>query len=265
MSRDEGSLTADWLELGAVDPALADDFDPAVFAKNPFEQTIRSFRRDRATVIAATPEEAAFAIKFGEQQADREQAAYDRSGGFTGPNEETRKVFWDVNKKWRRLEAWGIDPLGDILDGKPTFPELAPYYKRWRHVSQAWKDQAGVRPRDQPAGANGVAAAENTASEYGYPGPLKKFESRIKDGRDQGYGSEHRIEDVDIEDSSDAYAAAKTVDNAIPNELKPNLGSKGEFVLPWWGKVALGLGLVGALFVGGSTIAAYLPKRGPNG
>lgn len=198
----------------------------------------------------------------GTSAAANEAAFYPARVSLTAPSVAASKAFDELNRGWRRLEAWGGERLGAEIGNGGPFPKnsIAPTYRAWLAFSRGWKTGERQDTTALEAHALDLQKAEKVASEHGYPGVYHADRREAADGT--GYGASHYVHAPDVADQTAAFGAAGWVDRNLPNPIRdgvPGLRIPSWGDVPRWAKVAGGVAL--AAVVVGPIVAARLGGR----
>lgn len=212
-----------------------------------------------------TNEEAAALLRQADEASALEAAFYPRRGprpraakasDFFGaknlddnPSDAVWAAFWKANQDWRRLQAWAGYKLGT----RALLPEAKAYVNGWREFSHGWKTGFD-RDFDLHGTVLELKRVMNILHEHGYPGAFHA-DKREQDYTQTTYGERNQVHAVSADEQSDALENAQAlrdfVDDpigAIGDWLNPFKKSKGDGKgMPTWGKVAVVVGVAGAV------------------
>lgn len=160
------------------------------------------------------------------------------------PSEKAEAAFNELNKTWRRLEAWAGVGLGAEIGYGPFKKDtVALNYNNWLSFSHRWKAGAPNTPELSPMSIS-LQAVEKIASEYGYPGIYHP--DRREEASKTGVGSTHWVETPGVEEQSSFLNAADRIDKSTPNVDIPNPGDVfGK--IPMWVKIVAGTAAFGLI------------------
>lgn len=174
-----------------------------------------------------TRAEAAARLQNADRAAAMEQAFYPRRGfrsraakgtdSFWGksiedePSGEVWAAFWQLNRDFRRVQAWG----GYALGTRAVLPQMREHLNAWREFSHAWKT-GFARDFDLHGITHDHERVMDIAHEKGFPDAYRP-DGKEQDYTQPTYGERNRVAAPDVEHQSTTAArqqfAADFVDN----------------------------------------------------